>query len=62
MKMLQPCGQTRVGKGSPAFLKKSSKKLLLGLATGVFAGTALTNKSFFASFFTKKAELAAFHV
>ncbi|WP_217696465.1 hypothetical protein [Acidiphilium rubrum] len=60
--MLQPCEQVGVGKGSSAFLKKNSKKLLLVLATGVFARTALTNKSFFASFFTKKEELAAFHV
>ncbi|MCW8307478.1 hypothetical protein AruPA_10555 [Acidiphilium sp. PA] len=60
--MLQPWGQMGVGTGSPAFLKKSSKKLLLVLATGVFARTALTNKSFFAAFFTKKEKLAAFHV
>jgi hypothetical protein len=61
MKMLQPCRPVGIGNGKTAFLKKSSKKLLLVWATGSFGRAALTNKSFFASFFTKKEVLACLH-
>jgi hypothetical protein len=44
------------GKARRAFLKKSTKKLLLPV--GVVGGNAHSNQSFFASFFSKKEVLA----